>query len=119
MPGVCHVSPQFANSCSLQAVALHTNLVPFFIENMQRPVSMNLLPLSFMTHLAGCRFVNTVLTWLINPIVLGSIIVFIAFWLIIARGKLKRYYRESTKLKEEFDKYRREMQVKVQRRKLL
>lgn len=60
-----------------------------------------------------CRFVNTVLTWLINPIVLGSIIVFIAFWLIIARGQLKRYFRESTKLKEEFDKYRREMQVKV------
>ena len=67
-----------------------------------------------MTKLVHCRFVNTVLTWLINPIVLGSIIVFIAFWLIIARGKLKRYYRESTKLKEEFDKYRREMQVKVQ-----
>ena len=64
-------------------------------------------------HVSCCRFVNTVLTWLINPIVLGSIIVFIAFWLIIARGKLKRYYKESTKLKEEFDKYRREMQVKV------
>ena len=53
------------------------------------------------------------LTWLVNPIVLGSIIVFIAFWLIIARGQLKRYFKESTKLKEEFDKYRREMQVKV------
>ncbi len=61
----------------------------------------------------ACRFFNTVLTWLINPIVLGSIIVFIAFWLIIARGQLKRYFKESTKLKEEFDKYRREMQVKV------
>ena len=60
-----------------------------------------------------CRFVNTVLTWLINPIVLGSIIVFIGFWLIIVRGKLKRYFRESNKLKEEFDKYRREMQLKV------
>ncbi|DBA94620.1 hypothetical protein WJX77_009861 [Trebouxia sp. C0004] len=59
------------------------------------------------------KFFNTVLTWLINPIVLGSIIVFIAFWLIIARGQLKRYFKESTKLKEEFDKYRREMQVKV------
>lgn len=53
------------------------------------------------------------LTWLINPIVLGSIIVFIAFWLIIVRGQLKRYFRESNKLKEEFDKYRREMQLKV------
>lgn len=61
----------------------------------------------------ACRFFNTVLTWLVNPIVLGSIIVFIAFWLIIARGQLKRYFKESTKLKEEFDKYRREMQVKV------
>lgn len=61
----------------------------------------------------GCRFVNTVLTWLINPIVLGSVIVFIGFWLIIVRGKLKRYFRESNKLKEEFDKYRREMQLKV------
>lgn len=59
------------------------------------------------------RFVNTVLTWLINPIVLGSVIVFIGFWLIIVRGKLKRYFRESNKLKEEFDKYRREMQLKV------
>ena len=59
------------------------------------------------------RFVNTVLTWLINPIVLGSVIVFIAFWLIIVRGKLTRYFRESNKLKEEFDKYRREMQLKV------
>lgn len=59
------------------------------------------------------RFVNTVLTWLINPIVLGSVIVFIGFWLIIVRGKLTRYFRESNKLKEEFDKYRREMQLKV------
>lgn len=63
--------------------------------------------------LLPARFVNTVLTWLINPIVLGSVIVFIGFWLIIVRGKLKRYFRESNKLKEEFDKYRREMQLKV------
>ena len=55
----------------------------------------------------------SVLSWLINPIVLGSVILFVGFWLLISRGQLKRYYRESSKLKEEFDKYRREMQVKV------
>lgn len=73
----------------------------------------SLLPGCPEVYVTGCRFVNTVLTWLINPIVLGSVIVFIGFWLIIVRGKLKRYFRESNKLKEEFDKYRREMQLKV------
>lgn len=66
-----------------------------------------------MTAWRCCSFVNTVLTWLINPIVLGSVILFVGFWLLITRGQLKRYYTESGKLKEEFDKYRREMQVKV------
>lgn len=60
-----------------------------------------------------CSFVASVLSWLINPIVLGSVILFVGFWLLITRGQLKRYYTESGKLKEEFDKYRREMQVKV------
>ena len=61
-----------------------------------------------------CSFVASVLSWLINPIVLGSVILFVGFWLLITRGQLKRYYSESSKLKEEFDKYRREMQVKVE-----
>ena len=70
--------------------------------------------LVLMILLMCCSFVASVLSWLINPIVLGSVILFVGFWLLITRGQLKRYYSESSKLKEEFDKYRREMQVKVE-----
>lgn len=60
-----------------------------------------------------CRGLHSVLQWLINPIVLGSLSILLAFWLIIVRGQRLRYRRETSKLREEFDKYRKEMQAKV------
>ena len=54
-----------------------------------------------------------VLQWIVNPIVLGSIIIFLAFWLLILQARHRRYSQEASKLKLEFEKYRQEMQTKV------
>ena len=54
-----------------------------------------------------------VLQWIVNPIVLGSIIIFLAFWLLIVQARHRRYSQEASKLKLEFEKYRQEMQTKV------
>ena len=54
-----------------------------------------------------------VLQWVVNPIVLGSIIIFLAFWLLIVQARHRRYSQEASKLKLEFEKYRQEMQTKV------
>lgn len=59
------------------------------------------------------RGLLSVLTWLVSPIVLGCLVVLLVFWLIVVQGQRLRFKREKSKLRVEFDSYRREMQVKV------
>ncbi|KAK9816511.1 hypothetical protein WJX72_001335 [[Myrmecia] bisecta] len=61
----------------------------------------------------GPGVVKDILQWLINPIVLGSVSIFLAFVLMISRSQRAKYLRETVKLREEFDRYRKEMQAKV------
>eukprot|EP00891_Asterochloris_glomerata_P000729 jgi/Astpho2/729/fgenesh1_pg.00015_%23_12_t len=61
----------------------------------------------------GPKLFAVVLQWIVNPIVLGSIIIFLAFWLLILQARHRRYSQEASKLKLEFEKYRQEMQTKV------
>lgn len=61
------------------------------------------------------RGLLSVLTWLVSPIVLGCLVVLLVFWLIVVQGQRLRFKREKSKLRVEFDSYRREMQVKVRR----
>jgi len=57
----------------------------------------------------------SILTWLVSPVVLGCLAVLLAFWLIVAQGQRARFRREKSKLRSEFDSYRREMQAKARR----
>jgi hypothetical protein len=58
----------------------------------------------------------SILTWLVSPVVLGCLAVLLAFWLIVAQGQRARFRREKSKLRSEFDSYRREMQAKARPR---
>lgn len=108
---VLHVFGQRAVAAEQPSADVHQlQLISPFVLGLHTQDSCLVL----MMLLVCCSFVASVLSWLINPIVLGSVILFVGFWLLITRGQLKRYYTESSKLKEEFDKYRREMQVKVE-----
>ena len=66
-----------------------------------------------MTGSCCARGLLSVLTWLVSPIVLGCLVVLLVFWLIVVQGQRLRFKREKSKLRVEFDSYRREMQVKV------
>ena len=68
-----------------------------------------------MAGSCGARGLLSVLTWLVSPIVLGCLVVLLVFWLIVVQGQRLRFKREKSKLRVEFDSYRREMQVKVRR----
>ena len=68
-----------------------------------------------MTGRCRARGLLSVLTWLVSPIVLGCLVVLLVFWLIVVQGQRLRFKREKSKLRVEFDSYRREMQVKVRR----
>ena len=59
------------------------------------------------------RVLLSVLTWIVSPIVLGCLVMLLVFWLIVVQGQRVRFRREKTKLRIEFDSYRREMQAKV------
>lgn len=71
--------------------------------------------ISLAQQRGGCcaRGLLSVLTWLVSPIVLGCLVVLLVFWLIVVQGQRLRFKREKSKLRVEFDSYRREMQVKV------
>jgi len=58
----------------------------------------------------------SILMWLVSPVVLGCLAVLLAFWLIVAQGQRARFRREKSKLRSEFDSYRREMQAKARPR---
>ena len=59
------------------------------------------------------RVLLSVLTWIVSPIMLGCLVMLLVFWLIVVQGQRVRFRREKTKLRIEFDSYRREMQAKV------
>lgn len=61
----------------------------------------------------GPTVLLSVLTWIVSPIVLGCLVMLLVFWLIVVQGQRVRFRREKTKLRIEFDSYRREMQAKV------
>ena len=68
-----------------------------------------------VTPLRDCwrRGLSTALHWLISPAVLGALCVCFAFLLVVAAGQRARYRREAGRLKEEWLRYRKEMQAKV------
>ena len=68
-----------------------------------------------VTPLHDCwrRGFSTALYWLISPAVLGVLCVCFAFLLVVAAGQRARYRREAGRLKEEWLRYRKEMQAKV------
>lgn len=55
------------------------------------------------------------LGWLMSPVVLGSVCILLAFLLVVVQGQRGRYIREMAHFKEEWLRYRREMQAKVKR----
>ncbi len=59
------------------------------------------------------RGLSTVLYWLISPATLGAACILLGFGLIVAAGQRARYQREAAHLKEEWMRYRKEMQAKV------
>ena len=63
---------------------------------------------------ASCgRGLSTLLYWLISPATLGAACILLGFGLIVAAGQRARYQREAAHLKEEWMRYRKEMQAKV------
>ena len=56
---------------------------------------------------------STALYWLISPALLGATCILLGFALIVAAGQRARYQREAVHLKEEWMRYRKEMQAKV------
>ena len=70
-------------------------------------------PALMVTGTCRARVLLSVLTWLVSPIVLGCLVVLLVFWLIVVQGQRLRFKREKSKLRIEFDSYRREMQVKA------
>ena len=59
------------------------------------------------------RELSVLLGWLISPVVLGSACVLMAFLLLLVHGQRARYGRERRRLKDEWFRYRREMQAKA------
>ena len=59
------------------------------------------------------RGFSSALYWLVSPAVLGALCICFGFLLIVAAGQRARYRREAGRLKEEWLRYRREMQTKV------
>ena len=59
------------------------------------------------------RGLSTLLYWLISPATLGAACILLGFGLIVAAGQRARYQREAAHLKEEWMRYRKEMQAKV------
>ena len=61
----------------------------------------------------ACRVLTSVLTWLINPFVLGGTCMILSFALLIAHGQQSYQKRNLDKSRAEFEQYRLEVQAKV------
>ena len=68
---------------------------------------------SWLVTALGCRGLSTLLYWLISPATLGAACILLGFGLIVTAGQRARYQREAAHLKEEWMRYRKEMQAKV------
>ena len=72
-------------------------------------------PPPWLTSLLQPRsVVHVVLLWIASPIILGTLSIVLAFLAMINASQRTRYKRKHKEMRMEFDKYRKEMQAKVQ-----
>ena len=59
------------------------------------------------------RVLDTVLTWLISPFVLGGLCLILAFLLSLSHGQRRSAAKDREKVRTELEAFRREMKAKV------